>query len=171
MFATHDEAPAPSIRRARLALGLAVLAFERLRPGAPGALATGVGLLQQTAVRARLFARRAVDSPARMAFRNLGWASGLSIEVATPRPVLHSREWFGRVVADARLRGHATVVAGRADVAALIPASEALDPDRRWRGSTVRHREQVVDDEPGHRLSRLSGRASDVGRQDNVRKP
>jgi hypothetical protein len=128
--ATHHGEPAPPIHRARLALGLAVLAFERLRPDAPAALATGVGLLQQTAARARLFARRAVASPARMASRNLGWASGLSIEVETPRPVLRSREWLDSVVADARLRGHATVVAGRADVSALIPAG-ALRRTRR----------------------------------------
>ena len=46
-----------------------------------------------------------------------------------------------------------------------------LDPDRGYRELPPLHREQVVDDEPRHRLTRLPRRAAQVRREDDVREP
>src|SRR5215471_15089222 len=63
---------------ARLALGMAVLAAERLRLAGPGdnkTLATGVGLMQQGAAEARVLARRFMRRPLRLADQASDWAS------------------------------------------------------------------------------------------------
>ena len=110
---------------ARLALGIAVLAAERLRPGAPTseAFVTGVGLLQQGAAEARTLARRVMGPPTRMASRTVGWASGLPGSERPRRSFSRSRELLNRVVSEAKKRGEATVAAGRADASAFVQAS------------------------------------------------
>ncbi|GEM_PF-3453199 len=123
-----DEAhapPDPSAHPIRLALGIAVLAAERLRPGAPSteAFMTGVGLLQQTATEARGLARRVIGPPARIAFRTVGWTSSSPSPDGPDRPISRSRERLDRLVAAATKRGEATVAAGRADAAAFLQAS------------------------------------------------
>jgi hypothetical protein len=110
---------------ARLALGMAVLAAERLRPGSPAsdAFATGVGLLQQTAAEARTLVRRVMRPPVRFASRTVDIASYLSGSDSPRRSLSRSREIIGRVVSEARRRGEATVAAGRADATAFVEAN------------------------------------------------
>jgi hypothetical protein len=104
----------------RLALGLAVLAAERLRGAGPPSepFLTGVGLLQQTAAEARVIARRAFLPPAKFALRAATWAAGLrGPEIDVPATRLN------QVVLDARNRGAETVAAGRAEASALVQST------------------------------------------------
>jgi hypothetical protein len=108
-------------RPGRLALGLAVLAAERLRPGPPGdAFLAGVGFMEQGANAARRMAWRAARPPTRFvsrAARLAGWLPGAE---ASRRRLSRSREQIGRVVIDARRLGAATVAAGRTDAAVFV---------------------------------------------------
>jgi len=128
------EAPRP----VRLALGLAILAAERIRStgrSARGAneratnerqseaFVTGVGLLQQTAADAREVARRAMDRPARLASRTATWAARLPGANVPRRSLDRSRERFDRMVAEARDRGAAAVAGSRADATAFVQAT------------------------------------------------
>ena len=110
---------------ARLALGIAVLAAERLRPGSPAsdAFATGVGLLQQTATEARTLVERFMGPPGRLALRTMDWASTRSGSDSPKGSFSRSRDMIGRVVAEARKRGEATLAAGRADASAFVQAN------------------------------------------------
>jgi hypothetical protein len=134
-----EETPRP----VRLALGLAILAAERIRstgraaierprnagPAGPStAFVTGVGLLQQTAAEAREVAKRAMDRPARLASRTATWASQLPGANGPRRSLWRSRERIDRVVAEARDRGAAAVAESRADASAFVQAtvSEAI---------------------------------------------
>jgi hypothetical protein len=111
---------------ARLALGLAVLAAERLRAGSPGdSFLTGVGLVQQSAAEARSVARRAFEPPTRLASRAAGWARWVPGANASRRSLSRSRQRFDRMVLDARRRGAATVAAGRAEATALVQTTVA----------------------------------------------
>jgi hypothetical protein len=109
---------------ARLALGLAALAADRLGRGAQsgGAFVTGVGLIAQTASEARGFARRLIGPPARIASRTAGWASALPGAEAPKRSLSRSRALVRRVITDARARGEHAVAAGRADASAFVQA-------------------------------------------------
>lgn len=120
-----EPTPDSGTHPARLALGMAVLAAERLRPGSPAsdAFATGVGLLQQTAAEARTLVRRFMGPPGRIALRTVDWASSLSGSDTPRRSLSRSREILGRVVSEARKRGEATVAAGRADASAFVQAN------------------------------------------------
>jgi hypothetical protein len=118
-------APDSGTHPARLALGMAVLAAERLRPGSPAndAFATGVGLLQHTAAEARTLVRRVMRPSMRIASRTVDIASYLSGSDSPRRSLSRSREIIGRVVSEARRRGEATVAAGRADATAFVEAN------------------------------------------------
>ena len=112
---------------ARMVLGLASIAAERLRGGAPtgNAILTGVGLMQQTAANARGFARRMLDPAARLAADTVDRASKLPGAAGPLRSLEKSRARWSRVVANARVRGAATVAAGRADAEAFVRSSVA----------------------------------------------
>lgn len=122
-------------RPVRLALGLAILAAERLRStgraavdrprnaGPSAAFVTGVGLLQQTAAEAREVARRAMDRPAQFASRTATWAARLPGANVPRRSLWRSRERIDRVVAEARERGAAAVAESRADASAFVQAT------------------------------------------------
>jgi hypothetical protein len=133
--------PTNNARPVRLALGLAILAAERLRAtarpaaeqeastaavdrprnaGPSAAFETGVGLLQQTAAEAREVARRAMDRPARLASRTATWASRLPGANVPRRSLWRSRERIDRMVAEARDRGAAAVAESRADATAFV---------------------------------------------------
>jgi hypothetical protein len=122
-------------RPVRLALGLAILAAERLRStgraaadrprnsGPSAAFVTGVGLLQQTAAEAREVAKRAMDRPGRLASRTATWAARLPGANVPRRSLWRSRERLDRVVAEARDRGAAAVAESRADASAFVQAT------------------------------------------------
>jgi hypothetical protein len=128
-----DETPRP----VRLALGLAILAAERIRStgrpakpeerprnaGPAAAFETGVGLLQQAAAEAREVARRAMDRPARLASRTATWTARLPGANVPRRSLDRSRERFDRMVAEARDRGAAAVAGSRADATAFVQAT------------------------------------------------
>jgi hypothetical protein len=131
-----SEPPAPpseAPRPVRLALGLAILAAERLRStatqerarnaGPSSAFVTGVGLLQQTAAEAREVAKRAMDRPARFASRTAIWAARLPGANVPRRSLWRSRERIDRMVAEARDLGAAAVAESRADATAFVQAT------------------------------------------------
>jgi hypothetical protein len=127
-----DPVPAPvRTHPARLALGLAILAAERVRdtarpepePNPPpnlGLMVT-VGLLQETAGRAR----RALDRRVRAASRTVDWAAGLPGANLPRRSLERSRRAVDRVLAEARDRGEAAVSQSRADATAFVQATVA----------------------------------------------
>jgi hypothetical protein len=111
---------------ARLALGVVLMAADRVRPGAPSeAFEVGVGLAQQTVNEMRGLARRALGPPTRAASRSLDWASkqtGISVNIGV---FGRTRARFGRALLDARNAGRATIAAGREDAAAFVRSSVA----------------------------------------------
>ena len=133
--AAEADLGADAPRPVRLALGLAILAAERLRStgraaverprnaGPSAAFLTGVGLLQQTAAEAREVARRAMDRPAQLASRTATWAARLPGANVPRRSLWRSRERIDRVVAEARERGAAAVAESRADASAFVQAT------------------------------------------------
>jgi hypothetical protein len=112
---------------ARLVLGMATLAAERLRGGAPAgdALATGVGLVQESAASARDLARRVLEPAARMANDAVDRAALIPGADRPLRTLSRSRARFTQVVDRARRRGEATVAAGRAEAEAFVRTSVA----------------------------------------------
>lgn len=111
---------------ARLALGVVLLAADRVRAGAPSeAFEVGVGLAQQTANEMRGLARRALGPPTRAASRTLDWASKQTgIDVNTGL-FGRTRARFGRALLEARNAGRATIAAGREDAEAFVRSSVA----------------------------------------------
>jgi hypothetical protein len=111
---------------ARLALGVALLAADRMRAGTPGdAFFVGVGLVQQTVAEVRELARRALRPPSWAASRTASWASkriGVSPKVGL---FARSRERFSDLVLDARATGRATVAAGREDADTFVRVNVA----------------------------------------------
>jgi len=120
--AALDTAPARSARPARLALGLASLAADRLRGGVRtnDTLAVTVGLLGRTADGSAAFARWVSSPPARAARRGASWASGLPGVKRLRGPVERARVNVARMTSEARVRGQATVTAGRDDATAFV---------------------------------------------------
>jgi hypothetical protein len=126
--AGHDPEPEPATtvgppegsRPARLVLGMAVLAAEKLgpRPANDGAFATGVGLVAQTAAEARQLAQRAMRPPKRLA----RWTNTLPGANARRRYASRYREAIDRVMSEARKRGGSAMTAGRADASAFVHA-------------------------------------------------
>ncbi len=116
---------------ARMVLGMASLAAERFRGGIPASdrFATGVGLLQETATGLRDFGRRVIEPASRLASdtvdRAIDRAAMLPGAALPVRSIALSRARFAKVVARARLRGEATVAAGRADAEAFVRSSVA----------------------------------------------
>jgi hypothetical protein len=117
------EAPHP----ARMVLGMATLAADRLRGGAPGgeAFFTGVGLMQQTAAGARNLAKRMLGPASQAALDTVDLAAQLPVAGAPLRSLARTRDRMARALADARTRGHATVAAGRADAEAFVRSNVA----------------------------------------------
>jgi hypothetical protein len=111
---------------ARLALGVALLAADRIRAGTPSdPFLVGVGLAQQTVAEVRGLARRALGPPTWAASRTANWASkrtGLSPNTAL---FVRSRERFNEVILGARAMGRATVAAGRQDADSFVRTSVA----------------------------------------------
>jgi len=120
---------------ARMVLGMASLAAERLRGGIGNgeAFTTGVGLLQETATGLRNFGRRVIEPASRLAAdtvdRAVDRAAGLPGAAIPARSLAVSRARLTKVMARARRRGEATVAAGRADAQAFVKSSvaETLD--------------------------------------------
>jgi hypothetical protein len=111
---------------ARLALGMAMLAADRIRAGTPSdPFLVGVGLAQQTVAGVRGLARRALRAPR--------WAGSRTSDRAAKRTGVssnaglfaRSRERVSELMLDARATGLATVAAGRQDVDAFVRASVA----------------------------------------------
>lgn len=100
-----------SVHPARIALGLAILAAQRIGRKAPpnGAFVVGVGLLQQTAEDAWMLARRGLGPPVRVVARAFDHRS------RNGRPTV-----LARVSAGARRRGETTIVAARAEASAFV---------------------------------------------------
>jgi hypothetical protein len=127
--ALPDTAPYPSrtmpderSHPGRLVFGLAMLAAERVRPGAGAnpALLTGAGLVAQAAADAGALARRVLRPPTRMAAFTAAMAGSLPGADLPRRSLARSRDALRRVTDDARERGAATVAAGRADASAFL---------------------------------------------------
>jgi hypothetical protein len=127
-----DPVPAPERSHpARLALGLAILAAERVRetarpkaaanPEPDLALMVGVGLLQETATAAR----KVFDRPVRAAARTMDWAAGLPGGHLPRSSLGRYRRAVDRVLAEARRRGEAAVSESRADATAFVQATVA----------------------------------------------
>jgi hypothetical protein len=114
-------------RPGRMVLGLASLAAERLRGGAPhsAALVTGVGLVQESAAGARDLARRMLEPAARLAADAADRANLLPGADRPLRTLERSRSRLAAMMARARRRGEATVAAGRADAQAFVKSSVA----------------------------------------------
>jgi hypothetical protein len=114
-------------RPGRLALGMAVLVAERIRPGgaASNAFVTGVGLVAQTAAEAEALARRAMGPPARAAAIAAAVAAILPGADLPRRSLARSRAMLRRVAGEARRRGETAVAAGRADASAFLQANVA----------------------------------------------
>lgn len=109
---------------ARIALGLVVLAMERLADNRDsGALATAVGLVELTAARATRAAGRVAAPPARVA----RWAAGLPL---VRRPVARVRHRLGETAATARSHGRATVAASRAEAVSFVRST--VDDGLAW---------------------------------------
>jgi hypothetical protein len=108
-----DQASSP----ARMALGLATLAAQRLRGGVPvgDGFVTGVGLVQQTANGLRELSRRALAPASRLAAGTVGAAAALPVVGFGVRAALRARLRLAATVEQARALGHDTVAAGRAD--------------------------------------------------------
>lgn len=126
--ASQPSEPAPSTDRQlhpiRLALGLAVLAGERINRGAvpsPG-LALGVGVLKQASDEAQALAQRVLRPATRAVSRAIDQA---------PRPApgsavaTQARQLLARVAAETKRRGDATIAAGRSDASAFIRSNIA----------------------------------------------
>ena len=111
---------------ARLALGVVLLAADRVRVRAPSdSFVVGVGLAQQTVDEMRHLARRALRPPGTAASRAIDWASRRT-GVRTNSGLLgRTRERVGRVVSEARNAGRATIAAGREDASAFVRSSVA----------------------------------------------
>jgi hypothetical protein len=111
----------------RLALGMAVLVADRIRPGgaASNAFVTGVGLVAQTAAEAESLARRAMGPPARAAAIAAAVAAILPGADLPRRSLARSRAMLRRVAGEARRRGETAVAAGRADATAFLQANVA----------------------------------------------
>ncbi|HET6212628.1 MAG TPA: hypothetical protein VFE14_07115 [Micromonosporaceae bacterium] len=109
-----DAAPSP----ARLALGLAALAAERIRGSAPGGdtLATVVGLAQRTVYAAG----RLAAPPARLASRGVRWAAELPGAGLVRRPIGRVAAGAREELVAARARGRQTVAAGRVEAVAFV---------------------------------------------------
>jgi hypothetical protein len=136
--------PKRKSRPANLALGVVVLAAERLPAGAPTdrALAVGIGLLQQTVTEARLAAERVTRPPARLASRGARWLSGAPDSAAHGGPLARSRDRMEQIAANARQRGAATMDTARAD--AVMSLRTGVDNGIAW---TVAHVfPKIVDD-------------------------
>lgn len=131
-------------RPASLALGIAVLAAERLPAGAPAtrALAVGVGLLQQAVAEARLAAERVSSLPVSLASRSASWFSSVPDSAAHGGALARSRDRMDRIAADARQRGQDTVDTARADVGMSLRAS--VDDGIAWTVTQVVPK--IVDD-------------------------
>ncbi len=105
---------------------MAMLAAERLRPGAPRPhrnemLVLGVGIAHQTATEVHGLAQRVMGPPSRLAARTLDWAARQSAgEPVTGGLLARSRARLSRLVLDARTAGEATLSAGRAEADALV---------------------------------------------------
>jgi hypothetical protein len=112
---------------ARMVLGMATLAAERLRGGAPpgDALVTGVGLVQESAASARDLARRVLEPAARLAADAVDRAALIPGADRPLRTLSRSRARLTQVVNRARRRGEATVAAGRAEAEAFVRTSVA----------------------------------------------
>jgi hypothetical protein len=131
-------------RPATLALGMAVLAAERLPAGVPTsrAIAVGVGFLQQTVAEARLAAERVSSLPVSLASRSASWISGVPESAARGGALARSRDRMQRIAADARQRGQATVDTARVDVEVSLRAG--VDDGIAWTVAQVVPR--IVDD-------------------------
>ncbi len=116
---------------ARIVLGMASLAADRLRGGmsARNAFVTGVGLLQEAASGIRDFGQRVIEPASRVAADRVDRAIERAAELpgaAIPaRSIALSRARLARVMTKARSRGQATVAAGRADAQAFVNSSVA----------------------------------------------
>lgn len=117
---------------ARVALGLASLAVERLRVGARtgDAVATTVGLVGRAAGGTAAFARRVEASRARLAGRGRGWASGLPGVRSLRGPAIRTRDRVERMATEARERGRATVATGRVEALGLVRTT--VDDSLAW---------------------------------------
>jgi hypothetical protein len=111
---------------ARLALGVALLAADRIRARTPSdAFLVGVGLVQQTVAEVRGLARRALGPPRWAASHTADWAdkrTGVSPHAGL---VARSRERLTELMLDARATGRATVAAGRDDANTFVRANVA----------------------------------------------
>jgi hypothetical protein len=124
--ALTEEDEAPGTHPARLALGVVLLAADRVRVGTPSeTLEVGVGLAQQTVVEVRQLARRAFGPPRRAAARTLDWASKQTGVSANNGLFGRTRARVGQLMLDARRVGRDTINAGRQDAEAFVRASVA----------------------------------------------
>lgn len=107
---------------ARVALGLAALAAERVRANAPGGdvLATTVGLLEETGQAVRAAAGQMAAPTARAATIGLHQAARLPGASRVRDPAQRAFTWVRDTAAAARERGQETVTASRADAAAVV---------------------------------------------------
>jgi hypothetical protein len=122
----EPEVSKPRSHPARLALGVVLLAADRVRVSAPSeTFEVGVGLAQQTVDEMRGLARRAFGPPTRAASRTLDWASKQT-GVATNRGLFgRTRAVVGQMMLEARNAGRATIAAGREDAATFVRNSVA----------------------------------------------
>ena len=113
---------AEQTRAARLMVGLASLAADRVRGGAgtTDAVMVTIGLLGRTADGYVALARRVSARPVRVARHGGRVVGRLPVLRRIGSPIERARRGFTRMTADARVRGQATVAAGRADARALV---------------------------------------------------
>lgn len=117
---------------ARVALGLAALAAERVRANAAGGdvLATAVGLVEETGQAVRSAAGMVAAPPKRAAAIAVHRAARLPGASLVRRPALRAGDRVREGVAAARERGRHTMAVSRAEGATVVQS--AIDDGLRW---------------------------------------
>jgi hypothetical protein len=119
---SHIPAQEPAPNPARMALGLASMAAQRLRGDVPvgDGFVTGVGLMQETANGLAQVGRRILGPAAALARGAVRGASRLPVVGVPFRVARRTRAKLSTALADARTRGAHTVEAGRVEAERML---------------------------------------------------
>jgi hypothetical protein len=122
---------------ARMVLGLATMAAQRLRGGVPAGdgFVTGVGLLQETANGLRALGARLLDPAAHAAASTVQQAAAVPVAGVPVRVALRSGAKLAVLVIDARSEGRQTVSQGMADAQQWLRVG--LGSGLRWASQQV----------------------------------
>jgi len=122
---------------ARMALGLATMAAQRLRGGVPAGdgFVTGVGLLQETANGLRALGQRLFDPAASAAAHTARQAASMPVAGVPVRAALRSGERLAGLLGDAREQGRQAVTRSLSEAEHML--RDGLGFGLRWAGTRV----------------------------------